>query len=83
MPEHAVTGAVIAVRSLTTVGAVDGRDMDKDRDIRVVVARQAVVLGDEVDLVPIVVISVASRVTTGMSVFFVPNKDHLYHPGHS
>ena len=68
---------MLAVRSLTTVGAVDGRDMD----IRVVVAHRAVVLGDEADLVPMVIISVASRVIAGMSVLFVPNKDHFYNLG--
>ena len=39
------------------------------------------VLGDEADLVPMVVFSVASRVVVGMSVLFVLNKDHLYHLG--
>ena len=77
MPEHAATEVVIAVRSLTTVGAVGS----KDRDIKVVVARRVVVLGDEADLVPMVVFSVASRVTVRISVLFVLNRDHLYHPG--
>ena len=70
MPEHAATAGVIAVRSFTAMGTVGGRD----RDIRVVV------LGDEADLVPIVVFSVASRVTVGISVLFNLSKDHLYHP---
>ena len=60
---------------------VDGRDRDKDKDNRVVVARRAVVTGDKADLVPIVVISVASSVTVGRSVLFVPSKEHLYHLG--
>ena len=81
VPKHTTTTTMIVVRSLTVVVAVDGRDRDKDRDIRVVVARRAVVLGDEANLVPMVVISVVSRVTTGMGVLFVPNKDHLYHLG--
>ena len=56
MPEHVATAAVIAVRSLTAVGAVEGRD----RDIKVVVALRAVVLGDEADSLPMVVFSVAA-----------------------
>ena len=68
---------MIAVRSLTAVGVVDGRD----RDIRVVVAHRAMVSGDEADSVPMVVFSVASRVTVGMSVLIIPNKNHVYHPG--
>ena len=77
VPKHVATAIVIAIRSLTIVGMVDGKDMD----IRVVVARLAVVPGDEADVVPMVVISMASRVTTGIGVLFIPNKDHLYHPG--
>ena len=77
MPEHVATAAMIAVRSLTAVGVVEGTD----RDIRVVVALRAVVLGDEADSLPMVVFSVASRVTVGASVLFVPSKNHLYHPG--
>ena len=73
MLEHVAIAAVIAVRSLTTVGAVDGRDMD----IKVVVSHRAVVLGDKADSVPMVVFSVASRVIVGMSVLFIPSKDHL------
>ena len=76
MPEHVATVVVIAIRSLTAVGAADG----KDKYIRMVVARQAVVSGDEAVSVPTIAFSVASRVIIGMSVLFVPNKDHLYHP---
>ena len=77
--EHATTKTVIAVRSLTAVGVVDGKDRDKDRDIRVVVAHRVVVLGDEADLVPMVVISVASRVTARSS----PTKITFIIRGHS
>ena len=79
VPEHVVTTAVITVRSLTVVGVVNGSDMD----IRVAVAHRAVVLGDEVNSVPMVVFSVASRVTVGISVLFVPSKNHLIIWGHS
>ena len=65
----------VAARSFTAAEAVDCRDN------KVVVAHRVVVLGDEADLVPMVVFSVASRATVGASVIFVPNKNHLYHPG--
>ena len=77
VPEHMASAAVIVVKSLTAVRAMDGRD----RDSRVMVACRAVVLGDKVDLVPMIVINVASRVIAGRSVLFLPSKDHLYHPG--
>ena len=79
MPEHKTTVVVTTVRLPTAVKVVDGRD--KDRDSRVVVAHPAVLLEDEANLVPIVVISVAYRVTIGRSVLFVPIRDHLYHLG--
>ena len=70
--------ASIIVSSPTIVEAVDGRD--RNRDNRVVVARPTTVLGDEVDLVPMVAISVANRVTLGKNVFFIRIKDHNCHP---
>ena len=55
MHEHVATMAVTTVRLPTAVEVVDGRG--KDRDSRVVVARPAVLLEDEANLVPMVVIS--------------------------
>ena len=52
--------ATIVVRSSTAVEVADGND--RPRDTRGMVARPTVVLGDEVDSVPIVVINVASKV---------------------
>ena len=62
MPEHAAMETTIVVRSSTAMEVVDGKD--RPRDTRVMVARPTMVLGDEVDLVPIVVINVASKVIT-------------------
>ena len=58
-------------------------DKDRDRDNRAVVTRPAVVLGDATDLVPVVAISVASRVgaSVGRNILFVPIRDHHYHLG--
>lgn len=79
MPKHASTAVVIAIRCPTEVEVVDGRD--KDRDNRVMVAHPAMVLRDEADLVHMVAIIMASRVTAGRSILSVPIRDHLYHLG--
>ena len=52
-------------KSPTTMEVVHGRDRDRDRDKRVLVALPIAVPGDEVNLVPIVAISVASKVIAG------------------
>ena len=59
-------------KSPTTMEVVDGRDRDMDK--RVLVALPIAVPGDEVNLVPIAAISVASRVIVGKRCPF-----HLYH----
>ena len=54
---------VIAIRLPTVVEVVDGTDKDN----RVAVAQLVEGQGDEADLVPMTVINMASRVTTGKS----------------
>ena len=66
---------VTIVRSPTVVEVMDGRDKDN----RVVVAHLAVVPRDEANLVPMVSISMASKVTVRRGVPFVPIRDHHYH----
>ena len=73
MLNHTATATMIVMRFPTVVQVVDGRDN------RIVVAHRAIVLGDETDLIPMVVISAASRVTEGKSVLFIPSRDLLYH----
>ena len=70
---------VIVVRSPTAVEVVGVRDRNKDN--RVLVARPVAVFKGKEDLVPMVVISVASRVTVERNVFFVSIRDHRCHPG--
>ena len=62
MPYHTTMVAEITIRSPTAVEAMDGKDRDMDRDIRVVIAHQVMVLRDDVDSVPMGFISVSSRV---------------------
>ena len=75
MLEHTTTAVVTVVRFLTLVEVVDG----SDRGSRVVVAHPITILRAEVDLVPMVVINVASRVTVGRSVLSIPIRDHFYY----
>ena len=75
MPKHMTTTTVIVIRLPTVVEVVHGRDS------RVVVAHPTTVLREKANLVPMVTISVASRVTAEWSFLSVPIRDHLYHPG--
>ena len=72
MSKHIAIVVATAVRSPTTREEMDGKD--RDRDIRVMVAHLEAILGDEVDLIPIIAIIVASRVTIEGVSFLFPLK---------